>query len=184
MEICPLGPFHVYEIDVFTEPFGLRFRKAPINFQKSDIHQLVKRHMGTLFSIRSGCADLAWVLRIVCLAASMRHADSAVGQSEKTGKPKCLQNQPRVEPGAALTRRRPTMISSGQPRTVSFSGGYASTYSTETIGHSQASTSPGNVRNGSTAASTENRIKEAQDTAYSGDRGRDHYQKGIVQNLW
>jgi hypothetical protein len=28
MEICPLGPFHVYEIDVFTEPFGLQFRKA------------------------------------------------------------------------------------------------------------------------------------------------------------
>jgi hypothetical protein len=63
-------------------------------------------------------------------------------------------------------------IHSGQPRTVSFSGGYASTYSTETIGHSQASTSPGNVRNGSTAASTENRIKEAQVWAWLRDADR------------
>ncbi|QGI60460.1 hypothetical protein CEK26_004433 [Fusarium fujikuroi] len=65
-----------------------------------------------------------------------------------------------------------TSFHSGWPRTVLSKGGYASTHSTETIGHSQARASLGKTRINITAASTGDRTKEAQVWAWLRDADR------------
>lgn len=65
-----------------------------------------------------------------------------------------------------------TSFHSGWPRTVPSKGGYASTHSTETIGHSQARASLGKTRIKIVAASTEDRTKEAQVWAWLRDADR------------
>ncbi|EWG45803.1 hypothetical protein FVEG_06460 [Fusarium verticillioides 7600] len=65
-----------------------------------------------------------------------------------------------------------TSFHSGWPRTVPSKGGYASTHSTETIGHSQARASLGKARIDIIAASTGNRTKEAQVWAWLRDADR------------
>ncbi|KAF5580512.1 hypothetical protein FPANT_9299 [Fusarium pseudoanthophilum] len=60
----------------------------------------------------------------------------------------------------------------GWPRTVPSKGGYASTHSTETIGHSQARASLDKTRIEIIAASTGNQTKEAQVWAWLRDADR------------
>lgn len=60
----------------------------------------------------------------------------------------------------------------GWPRTVPSKGGYASTHSTETIGHSQARASLGKTRIKIIAASTGDRTRKAQVWAWLTDADR------------